>query len=296
MDAIIANPRAGRGRVQKKLKEVEAILGSLGLRYKLYITEKPGQATEYSKEILNSGKFDRIIILGGDGTINEVIQPLVGSDVPILPLPLGTGNDFVKFFYPFMKYDSLLAKKAFSNSSKAIDVGVVQSGNIKRFFVNGMGIGFDAEVLNTMKKIKFLRGDFLYTTAVLWTFLNFTGFQINAEIKGEVDFVSGRYLLFNVGNGRYLGGGFKLFPVAQIDDGLLDVSIIDSVRPMKFFTNFYKAFKGKHVTLKEVHYFKGSELRIIAKSPLNIQVDGELISGLKEITISIQRRALRVIK
>ena len=296
MDAVIANPRAGRGRVQKKLSEVEAILRSLGLQYKLYITEKPGQATEYSKEILDSGKFDRIIILGGDGTINEVIQPLVGSDLPILPIPLGTGNDFVKFFYPFMKYDSLLAKKAFCDSIKAIDVGVVQSGNIKRFFVNGMGIGFDAEVLNTMKKIRFLRGDFLYTTAVIWTFLNFAGFQISAEIKGEVGFVSGRYLLFNIGNGRYLGGGFKLFPGAQIDDGLLDISIIESVSPTKFFTNFYKAFKGKHITLKEVHYFRGCELRIFSKNPLNIQVDGELISGLKEITVSVKRHALRVIK
>lgn len=295
MDAVIANPLAGRGRVYKKLEEVKKILNDLDLEYEIFQTERPGQAIDYAKEVLNSGKYRRIIILGGDGTINEVIQPLVGSNIQILPIPLGTGNDFVKFFYPYMKYDTILQEKGHSFKSKAVDVGVVEYGKSRRYFINGMGIGFDAEVLNKMKRIKFLKGDFLYTTAVLWTFLSFKGIELEAEMQGIGGPVRGKFLLFNVGNGRYLGGGFKLFPKAKIDDGFLDVSLIETVRPFRFFTNFYKAFKGKHLVLREVHYFKTTEIHLVPHEPLSIQLDGELIREVQELKISVLKSSLQVV-
>ncbi len=295
MDAVIANPLAGRGKVHKKLEEVKKILNDLDLDYEIYQTEKPGQAIDFAKKVLDSGKYKRIIILGGDGTINEVIQPLVGSDIQILPIPLGTGNDFVKFFYPYMKYDTILQQKGHSFDSKAVDVGLVEYGKSKRYFINGMGIGFDAEVLNRMKGIKLLKGDFLYTTAVLWTFLSFKGIEVEVVTKEKLSPFRGKFLLFNVGNGSYLGGGFKLFPKAKVDDGLLDVSLIETVSPLRFFTNFYKAFKGKHLALREVHYFKTTGFHLISREPLSIQLDGELIKDVDELKISILKRSLQVI-
>jgi diacylglycerol kinase (ATP) len=295
MIALIVNPKAGRGNALTKLPEVEKIIRKLGLAYEVFITNAPGEATRMAKEIKDSGKFGKILILGGDGTINEVTQALVGSELPILPLPLGTGNDFVKFFYPRQKYDTILEKHVLSEKTLSIDVGLLEGENIKRYFINGMGIGFDSEVLNNMKKIKLLKGDFLYTSAVLLTFLQFKGTELEVFLNNGKTSFSGRFLLFNVGNGQYLGGGFRLFPKASLRDGKLDISIIGPLRPMRFFTNFYKAFKGRHITLPEVTYLKSDVITVRSNNPFNLQLDGELAQDLRNIKITVKPASLKVV-
>jgi YegS/Rv2252/BmrU family lipid kinase len=294
MIAVIVNPRAGRGKAISNLPEVENILREFSLDYEVFFTSGPGNATEIARELRKSGKVKKIVVAGGDGTINEVIQALVGSKVPILPVPLGTGNDFAKFFYPHQKFDTVLENHLLSNAEEEIDLGVLETGTSERYFINGMGIGFDSEVLNNMKRIRLLKGDFLYTSAVLWTFLTFSGTELKVSINGGHSF-GGRFLLFNVGNGQYLGGGFKLFPKASLSDGLLDVSIIGSLRPMRFFTNFYKAFKGKHITLPEVSYMKASVISIKSETPFSLQLDGEFATELNDIKIRVLRRVLKVV-
>ncbi|MDI6850809.1 MAG: diacylglycerol kinase family lipid kinase [bacterium] len=295
MIALIVNPRAGRGKAFSELPNVEKFVKKFEIPYEVFITSGPGDATKLSEEIKGSGKFEKILILGGDGTVNEVIQALVGSEIPILPLPLGTGNDFVKFFYPRQKYDTVLERHLLSDRTARIDVGFLESENLKRYFINGMGIGFDSEVLNNMKKIRLLKGDFLYTSAVLLTFLQFKGTNLEVSLdNGEISF-AGKFLLFNVGNGQYLGGGFRLFPEASLRDGKLDISIIGSLRPMRFFTNFYKAFKGKHITLPEVTYIKSEIITVKSNVPFNLQLDGELAQNLTSIKVSVRPATLKVV-
>ena len=295
MIALIVNPRAGRGNAFLKLPHVEKIVKKFGISYEVFITSGPGDATKLGERIKDSGKFEKILILGGDGTINEVIQALVGSEIPILPLPLGTGNDFVKFFYPRQRYDTVLERHLLSDRTDKIDVGLLESENLKKYFINGMGIGFDSEVLNNMKKIKLLKGDFLYTSAVLLTFLQFKGTNLEVSLdNGKISF-AGKFLLFNVGNGQYLGGGFRLFPEASLKDGKLDISIIGPLRPMRFFTNFYKAFKGKHITLPEVSYIKSEIINVKSDTPFSLQLDGELAQNLTSIKVSVRPAALKVV-
>ncbi len=294
MIAIIVNPVSGKGRALSRLPEIIEYLNRNNESFDVFISQYKGEALKIAKEIVASGKYDKVIVAGGDGTINEVSQHLVGTDIPLLPLPLGTGNDFVKYIYPFQKFNTILEKRLSSSGVVEVDVGVVESQGFKRFFVNGMGIGFDSVVLDNMKKIKLLKGDFLYTSAVLWTFITFKGTELTVN-EGEDNSFCGKFLLFNVGNGQYLGGGFRLFPKASLKDGLLDVSIIGPLRPMRFFTNFYKAFKGRHVYLPEVTYFKTEKLNIKSDKPFSFQLDGELFSNFKEIKVSSMPNALKVV-
>ncbi len=295
MIALIVNPISGKGKALKRLPEIAEYLKRNNESFDVFISQYKGEALKIAKEIVEARKYDKVIVAGGDGTINEVSQHLVGTDIPLLPLPLGTGNDFVKYIYPFQKFDTILEKRLSSNKVLEVDVGVVESQGFKRFFVNGMGIGFDSVVLNNMKKIKLLKGDFLYTSAVLWTFITYKGMDLIVSIEEGGNSFSGKFLLFNVGNGQYLGGGFRLFPKASLKDGLLDVSIIGPLRPMRFFTNFYKAFKGKHIYLPEVTYFKTDKLKISSDKTFSFQLDGELFTDFNEIKVFSKNQALKVI-
>ena len=295
MIAVIVNPVAGRGKAIAKFPDVRKILEHFSLKYEVFQTRGPYDATDIAQRIRDSGDFEKILIVGGDGTINEVIQSLVGSRIPILPVPLGTGNDFAKYLYPHKKFDSILYNYLLLDKAVDIDVGVVTLTGSERYFINGMGIGFDSEVLKNMEKMRILKGDFLYTASAILTFLSFGGADLRISINNGEQSFDGRLLLFNVGNGQYLGGSFRLFPKASLRDGLLDISMISPMGPKRFFTNFYKAFKGKHLHIPEVTYLKASQIAVSSQNPFCLQLDGELMKGLSEIEVHVLRKSLSVI-
>jgi len=293
MVSVILNPKAGRGKAERHLPEVLKILEEKDVKYNLYRTEYQGHATEIVEKIINQNP-EKLLVLGGDGTINEVIQALAGSEISLLPLPLGTGNDFVKYVYPRKKFDTILKEKIKSNKSIKIDLILLESTGLKRYFINGMGIGFDSEVLKNMKRIKLLKGDFLYTAATILTFFKFKGLRLKVTLNNMKKTLEKHFLLFNVGNGQYLGGGFRLFPLAKLTDHLMDISMITPVGVVEFFGSLLKAFKGTHIYRKEVSYLKDSEILVESKNPFVLQVDGELIEGIKWLKLRVIPSCLKV--
>jgi len=170
----------------------------------------------------------------------------------------------------------------------------METAGMKRYFINGMGIGFDSEVLKNMKKIKLLKGDFLYTAAVIMTFFKFKGLKLKVTLNKIKKTLEKHFLLFNVGNGQYLGGGFRLFPRAKLTDHLMDISMVTPVGVLEFFGSLLKAFKGTHIYRKEVSYLKDSEILIESDNPLVLQVDGELIEGVKWLKLKVVPSCLKV--
>ncbi|RLG00853.1 hypothetical protein DRN58_02920 [Thermococci archaeon] len=293
MVSLILNPKAGRGKAEKHLPEVLKILDVKNIKYDLYRTEYRGHATEIARKIVNQNP-EKVLVLGGDGTINEVIQAFVSTNISLLPLPLGTGNDFVKYLYPRKKFDTVLKEKINSDKSIKIDLILMETQGMKRYFINGMGIGFDSEVLKNMEKIKLLKGDFLYTAAVIMTFFKFKGLKLKVTLNKIKKRLEKHFLLFNVGNGQYLGGGFRLFPRAKLTDHLMDISMVTPVGVLEFFGSLLKAFKGTHIYRKEVSYLKDSEILIESDNPLVLQVDGELIEGVKWLKLRVVPSCLKV--
>ncbi|NIV10416.1 MAG: diacylglycerol kinase family lipid kinase, partial [Aliifodinibius sp.] len=171
-----------------------------------------------------------------------------------------------------------------------IDIG--RAG--EKYFVNGLGIGFDAEVVIETMKIKKLRGFFIYLYSVLKALKNYKNRLINLDINGET--ISRKVLMISVGNGRCLGGGFYLTPNAKLDDGLFDICIFRAMNRIEILTNLPKALKGKHLNLPQVQCLQTGHLIAQAADGMPIHMDGELLSlNSKKITIEIVPKALNII-
>jgi YegS/Rv2252/BmrU family lipid kinase len=285
---IIANPAAGRGRVERNLSRIKKFLEENKIPHTLKISQYPGHSKELVRELVKE-KVDSIIAIGGDGTINEISNSILDYNVPLGLIPMGSGNDYAKMIYPDISWKNLFT--SFPTAEiKYYDVGEVYVGKERFIFVNGLGIGFDAEVVKNLSRIKFLTGDLLYLVAVLMTFHQYR--SIDLEIEWDDKKIGKKVFLFTVGCGKYLGGGFKLHPEADVEDGLFEISIIEEVGLIKFLTTIPKVFKGTHLGEKEVFYTRGKEVLIKGKR-FNFHMDGELYTRpVEEIKVSVLEKAL----
>ena len=287
---VLINPAANSGRIKKVLPSLIKELDSQSFDYELHFTEYPGHAVKIAGELAKH--VDSIIVAGGDGTVREVANALVYKDVPLLVLPLGSGNDFHRTTFGKYKWQETLQFGMKGNVEK-VDVGIARYEGGETVFVNGIGMGFDGLVVENLDKFRYLRGDLLYLIAVLYTFPKFTPPNIQAY-SGDDLMYKGDVLLFSVGNGNYLGGGFYLFPEASTEDSLLDVAVVDKLSLLKFLQKLPKAYRGTHLNEPEVHYFQVPELRVHSPYTLPVHADGDHIGRLRYLEISIKPRSLLI--
>jgi diacylglycerol kinase (ATP) len=198
-------------------------------------------------------------------------------------LPTGSGNDFVKSVHIPKNVRSGLEILRAQNIRK-IDAGLVMcaranGGSMKyapgRYFVNGVGIGFDAAVAQRVSEIGHLRGTLLYLVAVLQTLGTYKAPEFRTAVG--LSTLTGRQLLIAVGNGRCAGGGFYLTPEAAVDDGLLDVCLIQDVPVSKILRLMPAVMSGKRVEDKAVKYMRTSTLVTESSDRFTVHADGEVL-------------------
>lgn len=284
---FIVNPTSSRGRGQKIGTWLLEECTKLKLDYDLQFTTKPKEATEMASRAYKD--FEYIVAVGGDGTLQEVINGLVDAETKVGIIPVGTGNDFVRAAgIPFQADQAL--KTLLDGHVNLIDIG--KAGD--RFFHNGIGIGFDAWVVNESLKIKYLRGNIVYLLAIFKTLLSYKSPEI--EILYNNNLINEKLFLISVGNGTSMGGGIKLTPFAKIDDGVLDLTIIQDVNKFKILQNLVKAYSGKHVYMPQVKVDTCKSVQIKSENGMAVQADGELIScNLKELKIDIIPKAIKFV-
>ena len=233
---FILNPMAGKGAARKADDLLEVLLRDSGLKFRAWHTEAPGHATQLARQATTS----HVVAVGGDGTINEVVNGLAGTDKIMGIIPTGSGNDFIK---------SVGIPRSMKKALDVLKAGHVTDDRCRhgpdrpdgttgacsmlraRLFANGVGIGFDAAVARRVSEITGLRGTALYLLAVLQTLGRYRSPEFTVRTDDET--WSGRELLIAVGNGRCAGGGFYLTPEADVDDGILDVTVIQDVPVVK---------------------------------------------------------------
>lgn len=252
-------------------------------------TEYAGHATQLASQAAQQG-HKLVIAVGGDGTLHEVANGLAYKDTTFGVIPAGTGNDFGR---------SLGLPK---DPSKAVDI--IAAGNSKwidlgrydgRFFLNVGGIGFDADAAHRVNGARIIRGHAAYLSAVLQTLVVFKSYRVEILIDGEKKETD--TILVSVGNGQYLGGGIRILPQAVLDDGLLDVMIVEKASRWNIIKAFPSLYAGKHLTNPLCQFYRGKEVII---TPLNsgqnicAQVDGQEISGFP-LHFKVAPRALKVI-
>lgn len=285
---FIANPIAGKGKTKLLLSEIYDYLKQKNVQFNLVETSKPGDINFIAQKEKNN--FDRIIVIGGDGTVHELINS-VGINNKILGvLPTGSGNDFA-FNLGLNKnikhnIETILNKKTFSLDVGFAEVTEFSGKKFSFLFANSLGIGFDAEVAASVKEIKFFKGLILYLLGVFKTLINYK----HRFIKIKLDNVelNNYFFMISIGNGKTAGGGFKLTPLANPIDGLLDICIVKKISKFKVLRILPLAIFGKHIKNKSVLYYKTKALHITSENPIFVHADGEIRTNqMKSIKIVI---------
>ncbi len=288
---FIANPIAGKGKTKKVVKYIKKFLIERSIDHLLIETTRKGELPEIFQKFKD--EFDRVIVVGGDGTCHELINSDKFNQKIIGVLPTGSGNDFA-FTLGLTKNIYRDLQTLLNQKTLDLDVGYAEltefSGRKVSFlFANSIGIGFDAEVANTVKKIKYIRGIFLYLLGVFKTLSNYHFRTISINTKGFN--LKEPLFMISIGNGKTAGGGFKLTPLANPIDGLIDVCIVKKISKLKVLQILPFAIFGKHITNKAVLYFQTKELYITSEDPIYVHADGEIRSDqMKSIKIILLNR------
>ncbi|MCK4570589.1 diacylglycerol kinase family lipid kinase [Candidatus Bipolaricaulota bacterium] len=265
---LIVNLIAGQGRCKELFPKIKVELDRRRVRYDLHFTNEPMEAIDVAKMGIEAG-FSHIVAMGGDGTINEVANGLLGSDATLAVIPAGTGNDFIRMLGipsdPMQAIDTLL-----DGAPRTMDLGQVDG---ERCFVNGLGIGLDAQVARDVLKMERLRGAPAYLTAAVREVFRFRAFPVTLATPEEQ--LELTCLSLGVANGIFAGGGFKLAPRADINDGLIDISALGDYPKLERLYRLPKVRAGKHVDWKNVTYRQTSEVTISSTKKLIAHVDGE---------------------
>jgi YegS/Rv2252/BmrU family lipid kinase len=284
---FIINPYSGRGNGAKVAGEIEKILREKKIDFEMELTTKPKEATEIAKK--SAEKFEVVVAVGGDGTFHEVVKGLVGTKAMLGLMPVGSGNDFAKMFN--IDTDIYKSIEILQNGkTKLIDLGKCND----EYFDNSVGIGFDAVVTYESYKIKKLRGMAIYLSAVIKTTFTYKSPKVEIIYNGKK--LHKKAFMITIGNGTRQGGGFYITPDAKIDDGLLDICIIDNLSKMQVFQHLPKTLDGSHTGLKEVTMDKTDKIIIESEDNLPVHCDGEILGmNLHKIEIEVIPKILKVI-
>jgi YegS/Rv2252/BmrU family lipid kinase len=253
------------------------------------LSEFPGHLAQAASEAGDS----LLVVVGGDGTVNEVVNGVAGSGKEIAILPSGTGEDFGSTHGIPDRFDDAV-RVALAGDTRLIDVGRVEfAGGTSRFFANVGSVGMSGAVArraNGMNKALGGRATFFY--ALTREFLAWQNTQVVVDVDGGVR-REGLMHDVIVANGRYHGGGMKLAPDARQDDGLFEIVLIGDVTKLDFLTTSPKLYSGRYLSHPKVELLRSSTVEITAAEPLPLEVDGEPI-GTTPARFEIVPSALRL--
>ncbi len=306
----ILNPAAGNGRAGKSEAKVIALLKSTGLDAKVILTK---DVIDTKKAAEAAAKTSEIVVAaGGDGTIHQVLNGIICSNTgaTLGIIPFGTGNDFVKMLDIPLHIESAIKILA-KGKRKVVDYGTVdyrtKSDDGACFFLNTLGIGFDAEVGHRASSFKVLPGFLAYLAALFDTLraLQSNEAQIILDDNSEDLFYQGRILLSSVGNGSTSGGLFKLTPNAKIDDGWFDVCAIDSISVGRLLLSIPDVLRGTHIHMRQYHAGRAKKVaiqlldgafRATTASGLPVHADGEILAhDVHRLEVQLVEKGISII-
>lgn len=284
---FIINPTAGKGRAKSLAPFIEEECIKNNVDYVIKYTSAPGDGTSIGEWGAKAG-FERIIAVGGDGTVNEVLNGIAKTSSALGVIPGGSGNDFIRSINNHKEIKKIINDNIYGKIKKA-DIGTCNG----KYFINVASSGFDAQVvMETQNVKKILSGSLAYLVALIKTIFTYRGCKISIKIDKALYYEN--TLLVAVANGRYYGGGMLPAPKAKIDDGYFHICHIKHIGKLKMLALFPKFIKGEHENIKEVSMYKGEKVKIEAKDELPVNVDGETFYS-KEVNFEIIPNGINII-
>ncbi|MCD6396911.1 MAG: diacylglycerol kinase family lipid kinase [Spirochaetaceae bacterium] len=288
---MIVNPHAGKKQGTAVAEETKKKLEKHNFNVDMVFSRKPGESVTIARDI-KIQDYDGIIAVGGDGTLFEVINGLLKKrkdiKIPIGQIPIGTGNSFIKDLGISSLEEALQA--IISGNSKFIDLGHFSYSQGSHYFINLLGTGFVSNVAYRAQKYKWL-GSLSYILGVLEEVAVLKATQIELTIDGKL--VKRDAVFTEVCNSKYTGGNMLMAPNAKIDDGLLDIIILNKVSRKKLLSLFPLLFKGEHVLDPAVEVFTGKNIILKSNRSLSLTPDGETF-GETPIDIKIYPKKIKM--
>jgi YegS/Rv2252/BmrU family lipid kinase len=281
--AILVNPSSAGGRALRLLPKVEAFLDARRVDFRVVRTRGLEHGAEQALVAVEAGEVP--VVISGDGLLGAVGGAMAGEEIPLGIVPGGRGNDFARVLSIPDDPEQAIAV-VLAGHSRRLDVGEANG----RPFLGSTG--FDSEANRVANETSWLRGNLVYAYAALRTLARWkpAGFTIVAD--GRRTRVSG-YSVAVANNSTY-GGGMRIAPAAELDDGLFDVVTIGEVGKLRFVGNLPKVFKGTHVDEDEVSVFRAAALELSASQPFRVYADGEHLTDLPA-TLRVLPRSLSVL-
>lgn len=278
---LVVNPRAGNGRVSRELPRLVEALRTAGIDPTVAITERPGHATDLARSA-SEGGAETVVAVGGDGTVNEVVNGLVVADRPVGGATLGvvaagSGADFARTFgFPAHVGSSL---EGIVGKAIPIDVGridcVGRDGEpLTRYFVNVAEAGLNASVVRGAERLPRRVGRTRYVMAFWPVLARYR--QTELEVTADGETFRGRAFNALVANARWFGGGMNISPRSTTDDGVAEIQVNTGPKRQAF-TLIPKIYKGAHLPNQRIVEMAGAAGRIDSDRPIPVETDGELI-------------------
>jgi diacylglycerol kinase (ATP) len=284
---VIYNPSAGRGKARRWVREVEEHLRRRGARVDCEPSTDPADLVRIAGES-SRGSYDRVVICGGDGTLNLAVREFDLENGTLALIPTGSGDDFARVIG--------IPRKIRAACDNVIDGRVrevdVASANGLRY-LGVAGLGFDSEVAELANRdVRFLRGSAVYLYAIFRVLPKFTPRPV--RIRTESATRDEQIMFAAIGNTRQYGGGIRITPDASIDDGLLDVCIVHQTTRVELLKTLPKAYTGAHVKSEFVEMTRGREFQFESEQPMAVYADGEPITTTP-VTFAIAPQRLKVV-
>jgi YegS/Rv2252/BmrU family lipid kinase len=282
---LLVNPAAAGGKALAAVTPASAELARLGADFRVIETSSGEHAKKEARAAADAGAITAAV--GGDGLVGTLAGAICGTEAPLAIVPAGRGNDFARVL-GIPTDPTAAARLAVEGEERLLDVGEVDG----KSFVGIASVGFDSEANRIANEAKLVRGNLVYAYAALKALANWKPAHFVVVVDGERHETTGYTVA--VANSKAYGGGMYVAPHAELDDGKLDVMLSDDHSKLRFLRSLPSLFKGTHVDMPEVHFFKGEVVEVSADRPFTMYADGDPLADLPA-TVRVAPRALRVI-
>lgn len=300
---FVVNPVSGNGRTHRRWKNVERSLRSQGFNFSVGFTEAPLHASQITAKALQKG-YTHIIAVGGDGTINEVVNGFYyetgagRKEAALSVVPMGTGSDFSRIL-GISGQQNYIQKLLLKGEEKPCDI--IQASftgwhgsKAIRHYINISDVGIGSETVYRVNHNSKAWGGFLsFLAAGLASIYSFKNPVLSVEVDGQ-EIYTGESTLAVVSNGKYFGGGFMIAPQAEINDGYLDVLVFEGLSKRECLHLLPGLYKGKHLDYPRLRIARGQEVKLTSPQTIYLEIDGES-PGIGDIHFKILPSDLKLL-
>jgi YegS/Rv2252/BmrU family lipid kinase len=283
--ALLVNPASAGGRALEALPKVHATLDSLAAQHRTVTTRSIDHAYEEAMKAAAEG--ETLVALGGDGLLRPLAGALKGTEGALAIIPSGRGNDLARVL-GIPEDPEQAARIAVEGEERLLDVANVEGTP----YMGIASFGLDSDANRIANDAKLVKGDAVYVYAALRALWAWKPATFTVTVDGERHEFSGYSVA--VGNSKAYGGGMFLLPMAELDDGKLDVMLSKQSGKLRCLLELPKVFKGTHVDSEFTEFLRGEEIEVSADRPFVIYADGDPI-GATPAVMRVERRCLRVI-